>query len=193
MALKLITAPAALPVSLADAKHHLKIDDNLQDSWVQGAIRAACETSEHETGRRWIIQTWEAIHDAFPAGAVELGLSPAQSVVSVKYLDPAGQEQTLPTQAYVLDADHALGVGCVRLAAGYSWPVTADVANAVRVRFTVGYGADSTAVPFAAQQWMLMHIGAAHKLRESVVTGVSVAEVPNRYHDALLDSLRVYR
>lgn len=193
MALKLITAPAALPVSLVDAKHHLKIDDSLQDAWVQGAIRSACETSEHETGRRWIIQTWEAVYDAFPAGAVELGLSPAQAVLSVKYLDPAGQEQTLPPDAYVLDADHALGIGFVLPAAGYAWPATADSANAVRVRFTVGYGADSAAVPFAAQQWMLMHIGTAYKLRESVVTGVSVAEVPNRYHDALLDSLRVYR
>lgn len=193
MALKLITAAAALPVSLADAKNHLKIDGNTEDAWVQGAIRAACEASEHETGRRWITQTWEVIYDAFPDSAIELGLSPAQSVVSVKYLDQAGQEQTVAPEAYVLDADHALGVGFVLPAAGYGWPATADSANAVRVRFTVGYGADATTVPFAAQQWMLMHIGTAYKLRESVVTGVSVAEVPNRYHDALLDSLRVYR
>lgn len=193
MALKLITPPSALPVAVADVKLHLKIDDNLQDSWVQGAIRAACEASEHETGRRWINQTWEAIYDAFPTAAVELGLSPAQSVASVKYLDQAGQEQTLPQEAYVLDADHALGVGFVLPAAGCTWPATAGSANAVRVRFTVGYGDDSTVVPFAAQQWMLMHIGTAYKLKESVVPGMWVAEIPNRYHDALLDSLRVYR
>jgi uncharacterized phiE125 gp8 family phage protein len=193
MALRLITSPATQPITLAAAKLHLRIDDAAEDTWLQAAIESASLAAEHETGRRWITQTWEAIYDAFPTAAVELGLSPAQSVVSVKYLDQAGQEQTLPQEAYVLDADHALGVGFVLPAAGYTWPATAGSANAVRVRFTVGYGNDSTVVPFAAQQWMLMHIGTAYKLKESVVTGMPVAEIPNRYHDALLDSFRVYR
>lgn len=193
MALKLITAPSALPVALADARLHLRLDDMLQDAWVQSAIQSACEASEHQTGRRWITQTWEAIYDAFPAAAVELGLSPAQSVVSVKYLDQTGQEQTLSPDAYVLDADHALGVGFLLPAAGYAWPATAGSANAVRVRFTVGYGADATAVPAQARQWMLMHIGTAYRMRESMAAGFTVAELPNRYHDALLDGVRVYR
>ncbi|MCE2658302.1 MAG: phage head-tail connector protein [Rubrivivax sp.] len=193
MALRLITAPATQPITLAAAKLHLKIDDAAEDTWLQAAIESASLAAEHETGRRWITQTWEAIYDAFPAGAIELGLSPVQEVVSVKYLSQAGTEQTLATEAYVLDADHALGVGYVLPASSGAWPATAASANAVRVRFTVGYGADATAVPAQARQWMLMHIGTACRMRESMAAGFTVTELPNRYHDALLDGLRVYR
>jgi hypothetical protein len=64
--------------------------------------------------------------------------------------------------------------------------------NAVRVRFLCGYGDTAAAVPENARLWILMQVGAAYKHRESVATGVSVAELPNRFHDALLDPLRVW-
>jgi hypothetical protein len=84
-------------------------------------------------------------------------------------------------------------VGYVLPASSGAWPATAASANAVRVRFTVGYGADAAAVPAQARQWMLMHLGTAYRMRESMAAGFTVTELPNRYHDALLDGLRVYR
>lgn len=193
MSLKLITAPAALAVDLATAKAHCRVTGSAEDAWFTAAIKAATLAAEHETGRRFITQTWEAVYDAFPSNAIALGLAPVQSVVSVKYLDATGTEQTLSPSLYVLDADQDMGSGYVLPAAGTAWPATASSVNTVRVRFTVGYGAAAADVPSDAALWMLMRIGTAYKHRESVATGVSVADLPNRFHDALLDSLRTYR
>lgn len=193
MALKLITPPVSLAVTLDAAKLHLRMSGTDEDAWLTVAIKAATAAAEQHTGRRFLTQTWEAVYDAFPDVGVELGLAPVQAVLSVKYLNTSGTEQTLDPSAYVLDADQSLGIGYVLPAANAAWPATADSVNAVRVRFTVGYGADASAVPEEARQWMLMHVGTAYRMRESIAAGVPVAELPNRYHDALLDSLRVWR
>lgn len=191
MSLKLITSPSSYPVTLAEARVHLRVDGSGDDSWIESAIAAATQAAEHDTGRRFITQTWEAVFDAFPDYAIELGLPPVQSIVSVKYIDAQGVLATLDPAAYVLDNDQLPGYALP--ADGYSWPRAADAANAVRVRFVSGYGDNSASVPPPARHWILMHVGTAYKHRESVATGVSVAELVNRYHDALLDPLRVYR
>lgn len=191
MSLKLITGPTAHPVTLAEAKLHLRIDGSSDDAWIDLAIAAATRAAEHETGRCFITQTWEAVFDVFPDDAIELGLPPVQSIVSVKYIDAQGLLTTLDPAAYVLDSDQLPGYALP--AVGTSWPAVANAANAVRVRFVAGYGDAGTAVPASVRHWILMHIGTAYKHRESVATGVSVAELVNRYHEALLDPLRVYR
>jgi uncharacterized phiE125 gp8 family phage protein len=191
MNLKLITAPATLAVPLADAKAHCRVDASDEDAWITAAIKAATLAAEHHTGRRFITQTWEAVYDGFGSGSVELGAMPVQSIVSVKYLDAAGAEQTLSGGAYVLDADTVPGY--VRPAAGATWPATYAAANAVRVRFLCGYGAAATDVPENARLWILMHVSTAYRHRESMAAGFSVTELVNRYHDALLDPLRLWR
>lgn len=185
MALKLITAPAALAVSLADVKSQLRIDGAAHDATLTAYIDAATRVAEHETGRRFITQTWEAVFDAFPCGAaVELGLPPVQSIVSVKYLDAAGTEQTLSGAAYVLDADQLPGY--VLPAADADWPSTADSVNAVRVRFLVGYGADATAVPANARVWITLAVA-------QLFGGCGADALDAMRSNPLLDDLRVYR
>jgi len=184
MALKLITAPSALAVSLADVKAQLRIDGAAHDATLTAYIDAATKVAEHETGRRFITQTWEAVFDAFPCGAVELGLPPVQSIVSVKYLDAAGAEQTLSGAAYVLDADQLPGY--VLPAADADWPSTADSVNAVRVRFLVGYGAAATDVPANARVWITLAVS-------QLFNGCGADALDAMRSNPLLDDLRVYR
>ena len=182
MSLKLITPPAALAVPLAEVKAQLRIDDTAQDSYLTTLIGAATQVAEHETGRRFITQDWEAVYDVFPAYAVNLGLPPVQQVLSVKYVDPEGVEQTLATTAYVLDADqtshHVLPAD--------AWPATMDTANAVRVRFRTGYGLTSADVPANARVWITL---AAMQLYQ----GCGADGMEALRMNPLLDDLRVYR
>ena len=69
MTLKLITAPAAEPVLLADAKLHLRVDHIADDDLITSLITAAREAAEHLTGRALITQTWERVLGAFPSSA----------------------------------------------------------------------------------------------------------------------------
>jgi hypothetical protein len=95
MAYKIITQPTVEPVTLAEAKIQCRADGNELDSLLTGVIiPAARRSAEHETGRALCTQTRELVLDAFPAD-FELYGSPIQSVVSVKYLDESGNEQTL--------------------------------------------------------------------------------------------------
>lgn len=190
MALKLITPPAVTPVTLAEAKAQCRVDGTDEDTLLQTFIEAATAAAEHELGRKLITQTWEAVFDAFPAGAVELNAPRVQSITSVTYIAADNTTATLASSAYVLDADQP--PGWVHPAAGYAWPATADAANAVRIRFVCGYGAATADVPANVRQWILMHIATAYRNREAIAQGVSISELPNRYVDRLLDSERYY-
>lgn len=190
MTLRLIIGPSVEPVTLAEAKLQCRVDGSDEDAWFTGiAIPAARRAAEHELGRRLIAQTWEAVFDAFPLYGIALAPG-VLSIESIKYIAPTSTEQTLDPAAYVLDAESTPGFALP--AAGASWPDTADAANTVRVRFVAGYGTAAADVPAPVRQWVLMHIATAYKMRESIAHGLPVAELPNRYHDRLLDGERTY-
>lgn len=190
MTLKLITAPATEPVTLAEAKAQCRVDVSDEDSLITALIVAARQEAEHILGRALITQTWERVVDAFPDVELELGMPPVQSVTSITYVDLAGVTQTLAAPSYVLD--NTLEPGFVLPAAGYTWPETFDTVNAVRVRFTSGYGASASNVPQSIRTWVLMRVATLYKFREEAAVGVSVTEMPARHLDRLLDPYRVW-
>jgi uncharacterized phiE125 gp8 family phage protein len=189
MTLKLITAPASEPVSLDEAKAQCKVEHSADDALFAVLIQSARETAEHITGRAFVSQTWEQVLDAFPVAEIELPKPRAISIVSVKYLDVDGNEQTIDSADYALDPDNS--PGWLLPAVGFTWPATQAAANTVRVRFTAGYG-NAAAVPAGIKQWMLLQIAAAYRNREAFAAGITVAELPNRFVDALLDRERTY-
>ncbi|MCI0420082.1 MAG: head-tail connector protein [Acidobacteria bacterium] len=153
-ALSLITGPITEPVTLADAKSHLRVDTTDEDAYLSALIKAAREKLEQDMRRAFVQQIWEMFMDCFP-DEITIPLPPLVSVTSVKYLDTAGTEQTLATSEYVVDAKSE--PGRIALAYGKSWPSTRDTLNAVTVRFVAGYGAagatnSSQAVPEGIRQ-----------------------------------------
>lgn len=190
MALRLITPPTALPVSLATAKQHLKVEHDADDALITTMIRSAARSAEQQLNRALMTQTWQLVVDAFPEAEFKLERPRVQSITSITYIDAAGTQQTLGADAYTLDAD--MLPGWVLPALGTTWPATRDQANAVRVTFVSGYGGDASAVPDDVAAWILLQVGALYRNREAFAQGVSVAELPNRFHDALLDAQRLY-
>lgn len=165
--LKTITAPAAEPVSLAEAKLHLRVDHAADDDLIEALIVSAREDAEHRIGRALVMQTLEQVLDAFP-DAIYLDMPPIQSVTSVKYLDTAGAEQTLNPSAYTADLDSA--PGSIIPAYGAAWPSARDMPNAVRARYVAGY-----AVTYA--------ITAISKAASAVVTiGAHSVPIGHRMH-----------
>lgn len=190
MSLTLIAPPLLEPVTLAEAKLHLRVDGTDEDALITSLIVAARRQAEHELGRVLITQTWELALDEFPAADIAPPMPSVLSIESVKYLDAAGAEQTVPSTDYDLDA--ATTPGWVMLAADASWPTTSGGANCVKVRFTAGYGPAAADVPANVVAWIKLQIGALYRHREAFAAGVTVAELPNRFTASLLDSERVY-
>lgn len=189
-----ITPPAVEPISLAEARAQCRIadDDTSEDALLAIYIQAARETAEHELGRALIEQTWEQRLDAFPAGdiGIKLGRAMATSIVQVQYNDPTLALQTMDPESYLLDA--AVAPGWLMPADGSAWPATAEVINAVRVRFTCGYGAGAGSIPANVRNWLLVTVATYYGQREAVEMGGRVRELPARFIDRLLDSERYY-
>lgn len=192
MTLKLITAPSVEPVSLAEARLWCRIDsDNTDDDDdLEMLIESARVRAEHETGRSFLSTTWEQVFDEFPAAELELAAQPVSSVVSVTYINTAGDSTVLASAAYVLD--DVSSPAFILPADGYEWPDSYDTINAVRVQFVQGWSSATNPLTAPLRQWMRMHIEAGYRLRSSLSIGAKVTEVPNRYVDGLLDCYRVY-
>lgn len=174
-ALTLITAPSVEPLTTAEAKLHLRVDESADDGLIDGLILAAREQAEAFTKRALITQTWELIFDNF-SNCIELPKADLQSVTSIKYIDTDGVEQTLATSVYTVDTDSE--PGRVYLAYNQTWPTVRAIPHAVTIQFVAGYGAASTAIPGSILSAMKLMIGHWYENREDSIVGTIAAPIP---------------
>lgn len=183
MALNLSSGPAEEPISTADAKAHLRVDDSGEDALIGNLVVVARQAAESFLRRALIDQTWELKRDRFfGAGATPLWvpLPPLQSVSSITYVDTAGDAQTWASSKYDVDtpAGPYAAPGRIDPAFGESWPSTRSQMNAVTITFLAGYGAAGSNVPQAILQGMYLLIGHLFANREAVNIGNIAAELP---------------
>jgi uncharacterized phiE125 gp8 family phage protein len=135
---KVITAPTAEPISLGEAKEHLRIDGPDEDALIQTYIKAARRHLEWRTGRTIIETVYEMTYDRWPSGALVLPRATPLTVVGfIKYTDSTGVQTTWSDTEYVLDLYNQ--PGCVKPAYGESWPsFVAYPVNPILVRYTAG-------------------------------------------------------
>jgi len=193
-----ISAPAVEPVSLSEARLHLRMDSDItvDDSLIESLIVSARGIAEHELGRKLITQSWDMVLDAFPSSDESIRLHSAlwqpQSIAQIVYLDSAGAVQTMDPADYVLDAQS--WPGYVFLAEGASWPADiGDGANAVKIRVVCGYGNAGSDVPSPIKAWMKLQIGTMYAQREGIIVGTGASDLPSFFSDRLLDPYRVSR
>lgn len=185
MALRRLTDAATEPVSLAEAKAHLRVTAADDDTLIEALIKAARQACENELGRALITQIWQKTLDVFPE-SIDLPYPPVQAVQSIDYLDEAGALTVLPAASYTLD-DRSEPAWLVP-AYDYEWPATLDAVNAVTVTYTAGYG-DATAVPEAIKAWIKLHVGHLYENREATLIGAPIVPLP--FLNGLLDGYRV--
>ena len=203
MPLQLVTPPAGEPVSLAEAKQHLRVDGGDDDLLIGSLITAARQAAETQTGRQLITARWKLLLDAFPGPlmqsasgasfslpghAILLAKCPVQSVVSIEYLDMIGATQVMPASDYVLDA--ACEPARLTPVFGKTWPPTLPQMGAVSVTFDAGYGAASS-VPEGLKSWIKLRVGSLYGHREemSVLSRGRIDPLP--FVDGLLDGFKV--
>ncbi len=177
-------AAAATPVSLVEAKAHLRVDHTDEDTLITGLIASATDHLDGWTGilgRAIIAQTWRQDFDCFPA-KLRLPLHPVASVSGITYYDGDNAQQTLSTDVYELLKD---GAGAyVARKADQTWPGTKNRAAAVSVTFVAG----EAAAPAAIKAAILLMVGHWYENREAVSEG-SFSAVPMAV-DALIAPYR---
>ena len=176
-AIKTITAAQNEPIDKTDAKAHMAIDDTTFDDLIEEYIKASRQYVEAETHRQLVTATYELITDRFGGvnNRIYLPYGQLQSVDSVKYKDGDGVEQTLASSEYIVSDSREPAF--IEPAYSKSWPTTRLESDAVRVRFTCGYGAPNT-VPGEIKHVLLMLVAHYFEHREAVVLNASPQTLP---------------
>lgn len=185
--LTLVTPPSTEPVSLAEAKLHCHVDDDTEDSLIEGWIMAARQHIEEAIGRALITQTLEMRVDAWPE-RLYLPRPPAASIVSVTAIDDSDEAHTLDASAFTLRTGTEPGYVVFDSSLRPS-VVLADMAG-VRVRYVAGYG-EASDVPRPIRQAILLLVGHWFANREAVNVGNIVNELPFAV-EALLSPYKMY-
>jgi uncharacterized phiE125 gp8 family phage protein len=180
--LRLVTAPTVEPVTLSEAKQHLRVTDDADNAYITNLIVAARQAVE--SGESWSLErslinsTWRLTLDGFAArvSVIELPRPPVASITSITYDDAANVEQTLASNRYRLlsDAEPA------RVMPIYNdeWPEAINYPGSVRITYVAGYGATAASVPQAIKQAVLLLVGDMYENRESILVGVNSGVLP---------------
>jgi len=177
--LALTDGPDSEPLTLDDAKDHLRVVGDDDDDTIAAYLSAARVRFERETGRQLITASYTFRLDRFPKGQAPIRIPkpPLQEVEEIRYIDANGVEQTLDEDDdYVVVADREPGE--IRLAFGTTWPPTRSQPNAVEIDFVAGYGDDTTDIDELIRGAIRLMLGQFFEVREDLIVGTIVAQIP---------------
>lgn len=152
------TPAASEPITLAEAKTHLRIDTTDYDSIITPLISTVRQYGEAITGRDFINKTYKGYLDQFPCDGIEIRKSKLQSITSIKYYINSILTTLNSANYYFTKADNAFSK--IYLVDGQDYPTTDSKKQAIEILFVVGYGATAASVPEGLKQAMLSHLTA---------------------------------
>lgn len=212
------TEPASNPVTLAEAKAHLRIDSSAEDDLIGTLITAATRWAEDYCDRTFCHTQWQMRVDSFYGAIgspVQFGLKADGNNIegrqgTVPQLDvelprppmvqsgtatavtitytPAVSGTTATLDATEYRVDRQATPGAARPLYGKTWPSHLVDQNSVTVTWWAGYSSDGTSVPAPVKSAILMLVAHLWRNRE-MAAEAALSEVPMGTK-ALLDTLR---
>jgi len=171
--------PVVEPITLTQAKSHLRIQPDFQDDddYIVHLIGAARRYAEDLSDRTFVDTEWTMVLDYFPVDEIELPRPPVsktQTSTLITYVSQEDGVQTLSDTLYRVDSDSTPGT--ISNNYGLSYPMTLEDRAAVSISWFGGYG-DSSKVPPQVKHACLFLIAHWYANREPVVAG-SMSQVP---------------
>ena len=140
MQYKLISSSPLLPLTLQEAKDHLRVIDTYDDSTIVALIQAAANTVQNYTWRPLVEQQWQLLVDYEEALAKDefiLTKTPVLSISKVEYYNANNTLTELPTTDY--EADASGDPARVKIT---KRPTVYNRYNTLIITFTCGYVAN---------------------------------------------------
>lgn len=190
------TPPAVEPVTLSQAKAHLRVDSTDDDAYIASLITAAREWVEQYLDRTLVHTQWVMRFDKFPDSGIEpvelprppMVTSGTATAVTVTFTQEVGTTSTYSTAEYRVD--RYATPGAVLPIYGTTWTPHRQDDNAISITWWAGYGASGSDVPAAIRHAMLMLCSHWYETRgATVATGAVPQDVPFGVR-ALLDSVK---
>lgn len=197
-----VTPPSDTPISLVDAKIHLRmIEDSTEDGLIKALLKSATNMAEIRTNRALMQQTWEWRGVDFPGlmwmlnyaryswpidvmidaeGYMRLRPGPLIGINSIKYWISNAQ-QTLIASQYIVDT----GLHPGRFAFnGAALPSVDNRPDAVTINYTCGYGVvgndiatQQAAVPEDIKTWIKLQLGTLYENRQTIAGNRRIEDI----------------
>ncbi|PXA98134.1 hypothetical protein DMC47_10150 [Nostoc sp. 3335mG] len=182
----LLAGPAEEPVSLAEAKAFLKVDDTAEDGLITTLIGAARLHVEGITGKALLAQSWRVVLDDWPDnGVVKLPVAPLIAVTGISATDGNGASHELPLDQFRSEADRLI---VTRVVVGM--PALQE-RQGIEIDYVAGFGTEADEVPADLKQAMLGLIAHWYEHRDAVIVAGSGAVVPSGFDRLIAAHKRV--
>jgi uncharacterized phiE125 gp8 family phage protein len=169
--------PAVEPVTLAEAKAHLRLDHDSEDALLSGLIRAARDEVEKSTGLALIDQSWRLALDRWPRhGCALIARHPVKAILSVTAYGPDGEASLIAPETYQFDA-------LSRPARLHFEAQTAPLRamNGIEIDFSAGFGEAGPDVPDLVKRAILVLVAHWFEFRAAFGPGDQPVSFPVGY------------
>lgn len=172
-----IAAPAREPVTLAEAKAHMRLDEDNEDAFITALISIARCHLEHTTGLALMSQAFRLYLDRWPAdGVVRIARGPVLTIDAVTVYDGEGVAQAVPLAGHGLDGRARPARFCLPHP-----PAPGRAMNGIEIDFTAGFGETGADVPDELKRALMMHVALMFAYRGVVPPGDQPAAIPDGY------------
>lgn len=176
MGLKLLSGPAAEPVSIDEVKAHLRVDGNSEDALIASLLLTSRLHIEAALGLALMTQHWQLVMDVWPvATTVKIGIAPVQAINEIRVLDRDGASTVVPSSSYALEAT---GRPARIVPKDQAWPMPGRKAGGIHIDFVAGFGSAADAVPSPIRQALLLLVTHWYEHRDPIEIGAPATAVP---------------
>jgi len=133
---RVITQPYCLPVTIEEVKRAARTCDTAHDAYLMALAMSSTVYAQRLQNRSLITQTLKQTLDCW-LPELTLLYPRLQSVTSIKYLDTAGDQQTLAADQYTVDTNSE--PGRIFRAPYISWPSLYGSPSQIEITYAAGY------------------------------------------------------
>ncbi|KFB10653.1 head-tail connector protein [Nitratireductor basaltis] len=181
-------APAVEPVTLSEARAHMRLDHDSEGDLIAGLIRAAREEVERSTGLALIEQSWRLVLDAWPQDEpVLLKKGPVRAIHGVTVYGREGEAQAMAVEKLVADTNSTPA----RLFLTKR-PKPDVMINGIEIDFSAGFGESGADVPDLLKRAILLLVAHWYEFRGAVRADQQPVSLPDSYRQ-LIASFREVR
>lgn len=180
-----IVLPDVQPITLLEAKQHLRVDITEDDALIERLIEVATDYAETYCDMTFMMCKYRMKLDAFPY-TVRLPRPPANAgllkvaggSVEIKYQPSSCDQELVALDPTHYKYDYDTKPGCIYFGCSGGWPSNANMgANAVEIDWWAGFGPSPSDVPSKIKHGILMLIGQYYERRLASME-LTTSEVP---------------
>lgn len=186
---ELLTGPVTDPLSLDEAKSHLRVDHTDDDFYIRRLIKAAKQHIEKISNYVIVSSVWAAYCDEWPSDQrIYILKYPVTAISKIEYYASDDATEYTELAAASFDKAEKYNPPVILLK---DTPSLGDKLNAVKITFTAGHANNITdPVPENIKQALLILINHMYDNRQDEIVGSSVSRFTKDY-EYFIDKIRL--